>query len=172
MIPLPWHMCGASLACFARLHAPAAAGLQARTAPFKTHTWPEYTCQATHAQASRKKCRESVFLCAVAKWQASAGEWTHGSCQLYCAKDLTHMALQHQLLFSRPARRPPAYAEHQLTSQEEALYLAKPANGTTALAGWCLPLAHYSSRPFCVIVPHDIGPTRPLPASTSTDYCS
>ena len=95
-----------------------------------------------------KKCRDSVFLCAVAKWQDSAGEWTHGSCQLYCAKDLTHMALQHQLLFSRPARRPPAYAEHQLTSQEEALYLAKPANGTTALAGWCLPPAHYSSRLF------------------------
>ena len=85
-----------------------------------------------------KKCRKPVFPCAVAKWQASAGKWTHGSCQ-YRAKDLTHMALQHQWLFSRPARRPPHYAERQLTSLRRLFTLPNSLMAPLRLlAGACL----------------------------------
>ena len=53
------------------------------------------TRQATHAWASPSNVMNSCLQRTVAMWQACAGQWAQGTCQLECAKDLAHVALQH-----------------------------------------------------------------------------
>ena len=136
-----WHMCGAGLGCSLPVRATAAAGLQLRQHSSRhTHTAKPHMHEPAHGMSCTRVplCSGNVAgLCRVVdSWLLPAE---------LCQRPI-HLALRHWWQFSAPAGRPPAHPEHQLTSQEDSLYLAKIANGTTALAGWCLPPAHYSSR--------------------------